>query len=64
MAKIFVGKNSLVVDIFCMVNIAVFVKNLEYVILCWGAMDKKLILDSAKVETSKGVAEILKGTAY
>jgi hypothetical protein len=59
MCQIFVGRKSLVIDVFGMHNNAEFVVNtLEDVIRKRGAMDK-LISDSAKVEISKRVLDIL-----
>ena len=59
MAQIFVGRKSLVIDVFGMSTEAQFVNTLEDVIRKRGAMDK-LISDSAKVEISERVAEILR----
>jgi hypothetical protein len=58
MCQIFVGRKSLVIDVFGMHNNAKFVNTLEDVIRKLGAMDK-LISDSAKVEISKRVLDIL-----
>jgi hypothetical protein len=58
MCQIFVGRKSLVIDVFGMHNNAEFVNTLEDVIRKRGAMDK-LISDSAKVEISKRVLDIL-----
>jgi hypothetical protein len=58
MCQIFVWHKSLVIDVFGMHNNAEFVNTLEDVIRKWGAMDK-LITDSAKVEISKRVLDIL-----
>jgi hypothetical protein len=58
MCQIFVGQKSLVIDVFGMHNNAEFVNTLEDVIRKWGAMDK-LISNSAKVEISKRVLDIL-----
>ena len=59
MAQIFVGRTSLVIDIFGMSSEKQFVNTLEDVIRSRGAMDK-LITDSAKVEISKRIGEILR----
>jgi hypothetical protein len=59
MCQIFIGRKSLVIDVFGMHNNAEFVKTLEDVICKQGAMDK-LISDSAKVEISKQVLDILR----
>jgi hypothetical protein len=59
MCQIFVGWKSLVIDVFGMHNNAEFVNTLEDVIRKRGAMDK-LISDSAKVEISKRVLDILR----
>jgi hypothetical protein len=59
MSQIFVGQKSLVIDVFGMHNNAEFVNTLEDVIRKWGAMEK-LISDSAKVEISKRVLDILR----
>jgi hypothetical protein len=59
LAQIFVGQKSLVIDVFGMASSAEFVNTLEDVIRYRGTMDK-LISDSAKVETSKRVLEILR----
>ena len=48
MAQIFVGRKSLVVDVFGMLTDKQFVNSLEDVIRKQGAMDK-LITDSARV---------------
>jgi hypothetical protein len=58
MCQIFVGRKSLVIDVFGMHNSAEFVNTLEDVIRKRGAMDK-LISDSAKVKISKQVLDIL-----
>jgi hypothetical protein len=58
MCQIFVGRKSLVINVSGMHNNAEFVNTLEDVIRKRGAMDK-LISDSAKVEISKRVLEIL-----
>jgi hypothetical protein len=59
MCQIFVGRKSLVIDVFGMHNNAEFVNTLEDVIRKWGARDK-LISDSAKVEISNRVLDILR----
>jgi len=59
MAQIFVGRKSLVIDIYGMSTEKEFVNTLEDVIRKRGAMDK-LITDSARVETSARVQEILR----
>jgi hypothetical protein len=59
MCQIFVGRKSLVIDVFGMHNNAEFVNTLEDVIRKRGAMDK-LISDSAKVKISKRVLDILR----
>jgi hypothetical protein len=59
MCQIFVGRKSLVIDVFGMHNNAEFVNTLEDVIRKREAMDK-LISDSAKVEISKQVLDILR----
>ena len=52
MAQVFVGRKSLVLDVFGMSNSNSFMNTLEDVIQKRGAMDK-LITDSATVEMSK-----------
>jgi hypothetical protein len=59
MCQIFVGRKSLVIEVFGMHNNAEFVNTLEDVIRKRGAMDK-LISDSAKVEISNRVLDILR----
>ena len=59
MAQIFVGRKSLVIDIFGMSTEKEFVNTLEDVIRKRGAMDK-LITDSARVEISRRVKDILR----
>lgn len=59
MAQIFVGRKSLVVDVYGMGTEAEFVNTLEDQIRKRGAMDK-LISDSAKVEISARVKDILR----
>ena len=59
MAQIFVGRKSLVIDIFGMASSKEFVNTLEDVIRKRGAMDK-LISDSAQVEISNRVKDILR----
>ena len=58
-AQIFVGRESLVVDIYGMKNDNQFVNSLLEVIRKRGAMDK-LISDSASVEISKRVLDVLR----
>ena len=58
-AQIFVGVDSLVLDVFGMKSDKQFVNTLEDVICKWGAMDK-LISDRAQVEVSKKVLDILR----
>lgn len=59
MAQLFVGRKSLVIDVFGMNTTKEFVNTLEDVIRKRGAMDK-LITDSAKVEISRRVLDILR----
>ena len=59
MAQLFIGRKSLVADAYGMSTTAQFVNTLEDVIRKRGAMDK-LITDSARVEVSKRVADILR----
>ena len=59
MAQIFVGRKSLVIDIYGMSTEKEFVNTLEDVIRKRGAMDK-LITDSACIKTSARVQEILR----
>ncbi len=59
MAQIFIGRKSLVIDVFGMSTESEFVNTLEDEIRKRGAMDK-LITDSARVEISKRVGEILR----
>ena len=59
MAQVFVGRKSMVIDIFGMTNEAQFVNTLEDVIRRRGAMDK-LISDGASVEISRRVQDILR----
>jgi hypothetical protein len=58
-AQIFIGRKSLVIDIFGMKSTAEFVNTLEDVIRKRGAMDK-LTSDSATVEISARVKDILR----
>ena len=58
-AQFFCGRKSLVIDIYGMKSNAEFVNTLEDVIRKRGAMDK-LISDSARVEISARVKEILR----
>jgi hypothetical protein len=58
MAQIFVGRKSLVIDVFGMKTEKEFVNTLENVIRRRGAMDK-LISDSAITELSARVMDIL-----
>ena len=62
MAQVFVGRKSLVADIFGMSNEKEFINTLEDVIRKRGAMDK-LITDSARVEISRQVKDILRALA-
>jgi hypothetical protein len=59
MAQLFIGRKSLVIDVFGMNSTKEFVNTLEDVIRKRGAMDK-LITDSAKVEISQRVLDILR----
>ena len=59
MAQIFIGRKSLVIDVFGVSTEAEFVNTLEDEMRKRGAMDK-LITDSARVEISKRVGEILR----
>ena len=59
MAQIFVGRKSLVIDVYGMGTEKEFVNTLEDVIRKRGAMDK-LISDSARVEISRRVKDILR----
>ena len=59
MAQIFVGRKSLVTDVYGMKTDKAFVNTLEDVIRQRGAMDK-LITDSARVEMSQRVLDILR----
>lgn len=59
MAQIFVGRKSLVIDVHSMGTEAEFVNTLEDQIRKRGAMDK-LVTDSAKVEMSNRVLDILR----
>lgn len=59
MAQIFIGRTSLVIDIYGMSTEKMFVNTLEDVIRKRGAMDK-LITDSARIEISQRVADILR----
>ena len=52
MAQLFIGRKSLIIDVYGMSTEKQFVNTLEDVIRKWGAMDK-LITDSAAVEVSK-----------
>ena len=58
MAQIFIGRKSLVIDVYGMGTEKEFVNTLEDVIRKRGAMDK-LISDSARVEISRRVKDIL-----
>ena len=58
-AQIFVGRKSLVIDVFGMSSTSEFVNTLEDVIRKRGAMDK-LITDSASVEMSARVLDIIR----
>ena len=59
MAQLFVGKESLVSDVYPIKTDQQFVNTLEDNIRCRGAMDK-LISDGAKAETSKRAHDILR----
>ena len=59
MAQLFIGRKSLVIDVYGMGNEAEFVNTLEDNIRKRGAMDK-LISDSARVEVSQRVQDILR----
>jgi hypothetical protein len=59
MAQLFIGRKSLVINVFGMNSTKEFVNTLEDVIRKRGAMDK-LITDSARVEISKRVVDILR----
>src|SRR5512145_3150698 len=59
MAQLFIGRKSLVIDVFGMNSTKEFVNTLEDVIRKRGAMDK-LITDGAKAETSQRVLDILR----
>jgi len=59
MAQLFIGRKSLVIDVFGMNTTKEFVNTLEDVIRKRGAMDK-LITDSAKAEISERVLDILR----
>ena len=59
MAQFYVGRKSLVIDIFGMSTEKEFVNTLEDIIRKRGAMDK-LITDSARVEISRRVQDILR----
>jgi len=59
MAQIFVGRKSLVIDVFGMTSEKEFVNTLEDVIRKRGAMDK-LISDGASAEISRRVQDILR----
>ena len=59
MAQIFVGRKSLAIDVYGIGNTNEFVNTLEDVIRKRGAMDL-LISDSARVETSRRVQDILR----
>ncbi len=59
MAQVFIGRKSLVIDIFGMNNQAQFVNTLEDEIRKRGAMDK-LISDGATTEISRRVQDILR----
>ena len=58
-AQIFIGRKSRVIDVYGMATSAEFVNTLEDVIRKRGAMDK-LISDSARVEISRRVQDILR----
>ena len=59
MAQLFVGRKSLVIDVFGMKSEKEFVNTLEDVIRRRGAMDQ-LISDSARVETSLRILDIMR----
>jgi hypothetical protein len=59
MAQLFIGRKSLVIDVFGMNTTKEFINTLEDVIRKRGAMDK-LITDSAKAEISQHVLDILR----
>ena len=59
MAQIYVGRKSLVIDVYGMSSTKEFVNTLEDTIRKRGAMDK-LISDSAKVEISQRVKDVLR----
>ena len=59
MAQLFIGRRSLVIDVYGMATEKEFVNTLEDQIRKRGAMDK-LITDSARVEISKRVQDILR----
>ena len=59
MAQIFIGRKSLVIDVFGMRSSKQFVNTLEDVIRKRGAMDK-LITDSARTEISERVLDIIR----
>ena len=59
MAQLFIGRKSLIIDVYGMSTEKQFVNTLEDVIRKRGAMDK-LITDSAKVEMSRRVLDILR----
>ena len=59
MAQLFIGRKSLIIDVYGMSTEKQFVNTLEDVIRKRGAMDK-LITDSAAVEVSKRVLDILR----
>jgi hypothetical protein len=59
MAQIFVGRKSLVIDVYGMSSTKEFVNTLEDVIRKRGAMDL-LVTDSANVEISRRVVDILR----
>jgi hypothetical protein len=58
-AQIFVGRESLVIDIYGMKNENQFVNSLLEVIRKRGAMNK-MISDSARVEISKRIIDVLR----
>ena len=59
MAQLFIGRKSLVIDVYGMSTEKEFVNTLEDVIRKRGAMDK-LVTDSARVEISRRVKDILR----
>ena len=58
MAQLFVGRETIVTNIYRMKTEGQFVNTLQDVICEWGAMDK-LLSDRAQVEISEQVKDIL-----